>query len=138
VSTFEHVVDVILSRALPLLIGSSIGVLAIHTIYESLRHLIRGVCATGKVVGYERVEGCYCPVVEFTARDGSQRRFISGSGRGTRQFREGARVGVIYDPARPDRVVLRTFLSLWLFPVVLTGFAAAFLCVGLGIFRHAK
>jgi hypothetical protein len=131
-------VDVILTRALPLLIGSGLGVLAILTTYESLRRLFIGTIATGTVVGYELVEDCYCPVVEFTARDGSQHRFTSDSGRGTKQYRDGARVTIVYDPAREDRATIRSFSSLCLFPVVLAAFAAVFVCAGLGVFGHAK
>jgi hypothetical protein len=138
VSSFEHVVDVILTRALPLLIGSGLGVLARLTAYESLRRFRRGAFATGTVVGYELVEDCYWPIVEFTTRDGSQRRFTSGSGRGSKQYREGAKVSVVYDLVRKERAAIRSFSSLCLFPLVLTAFAAVFLCAGLGVFHHAK
>jgi hypothetical protein len=136
--TFEHVVGVILSQVLPLLIGSGVGVLAILSIYESVRRLYRGVVTTGTVVGYQLVEDCYCPIVEFTAPDGSPRRFTSDSGRGTKQYREGKRVTVVYDPTKQSSAAIRSFSSLWLFPVVLTAFATVFLCAGLGVFRSLK
>jgi hypothetical protein len=136
--TFEQVVDVILNRALPLLIGSGVGVVAILAGYDSLRRLFGGTMTTGTVVGYELVEDCYCPIIEFTARDGSQHHFTSGSGRGTKQYREGARVRIVYDPAREDRATIRSFSSLWLLPIMLAVFAALFVCAGLGVFGHAK
>jgi hypothetical protein len=136
--TFEHIVDIILSRVFPLLIGSGVGVLAILSIYQTVRRLYRGAVTFGTVVGYRLIEDCYCPVVEFTARDGSPCRFISGSGRGTKQYREGERVTVVYDPAKQSSAAIRSFSSLWLLPVMLTVFATAFLCFGLGVFRSLK
>lgn len=116
--------------------GCGFAILAAAMTWQSLRLLIRGVSASGTVVGYKRSEGSFLPIVEFTDRAATQQRFTSTTGMGVRQYVEGTRVLVVYDPAKPEKAEIRAFWSLWLFPVATSVFAAAFLAGGSGVLER--
>jgi len=128
--------DLLLLRVLPLLLGGVSAFLAAATAFQSIRLVLRGTLAKGTVVGHQREQECYWPIVEFTDRNGSQRRFTSRSGRGKAPYRKGSRVTVVYEPANQNRAEIRAFWTLWLFPVVLSAFAALFLAVAFGVIGH--
>ncbi len=121
---------------IPLTIGCVFAAFAVGTAYESIRILVRGVVASGTVIGYKEVEDCFCPIVEFTDRSGSTRRFTSSSGRGVRQYADGARVTVVYDPLHPRRTQIRAFWSLWIFPAFMSLFAMLLIAAGFGLFSQ--
>ncbi|MCX6908375.1 MAG: DUF3592 domain-containing protein, partial [Verrucomicrobia bacterium] len=116
--------------------GCGLAILAAAMAWQSLRLLIRGVSASGTVVGYKRSEGSFLPIVEFTDRTATQRRFTSTTGLEVRPYAKGARVLVVYDPAKPQKAEIRAFWSLWLFPVVTSVIAAAFLAGESGVLER--
>ena len=73
------------------------------------------------------------PVVSFRTEGGMTIRFEAMSTRGPAFYRIGDRVTVVYDPLRPDRAHIRSFVSLWLLPLVLLGLGGAFVTIALGV-----
>ena len=67
----------------------------------------------------------YAPVVRFTTTDGREIEFFGRGGSGT-SYREGDRVTVAYDPARPINAHIVSFVDLWLPAVVAWGVAVLF------------
>ena len=74
--------------------------------------------ADGTIVGLVRSDDgdSYAPVVEFVASDGVVRRF-EHSVFGT-SARYGESVDVLYDPADPDRAVIRSTAGFWVGPIL--------------------
>ena len=85
--------------------------------------------------GSEVKEVSYYPVIEFEALGGEKVRFTGSTGRGKRpDFRLGAPVDVIYDPAHPARAQIASFSQFWLGPLTLIIAGAIFLAMGIGSF----
>ncbi len=99
---------------------------------QSVARLTRWCRSERTVVKFSRVEGCSCPVVEFALADGTTVTFTASSGRGTRQFKEGDSVPILYNPRDPQEADLRTCFAMWFFPVAL-GLLGLVFVVGSGL-----
>jgi len=121
---------------IPLMGGCGLAILAAALAWQSLRLLIRGASASGTVAGYKRRAGSFLPIVEFTDCTATQRQFTSTTGMGVRSYAKGARVLVVYDPAKPEKAEIRAFWSVWLFPVVISVVAAVWLAIGSGMLER--
>ncbi|HVR96371.1 MAG TPA: DUF3592 domain-containing protein [Thermoanaerobaculia bacterium] len=80
----------------------------------------------------------YRPVVQFTTADGRPIEMVSSVGSNPPAYSVGERVGVWYDPTRPEDAKLAGFLSLWFLPLLFTGIGAVFASIGLGIALAAR
>lgn len=117
--------DVILNVFL-LLVGIGMLLLSVSTALSSLRMVVTWHRATGRIVGHENVEGGYVPRVEFLAPDGVTVTFLSGTGRGVRDYQDGDIVNVLYNPVDLEKAEIHTFMRLWFFPLVMGALAALF------------
>lgn len=70
----------------------------------------------------------YRAVVDFVAADGINYRFTARTGSSSRPT-VGDTIEVLYDPADPAGATEKTFLNLWLFPIMFGGFGLLFLVV---------
>ena len=83
--------------------------------------------ASGQVTGMERNEGSeggsiYHPIFTFTDASGVVHTQRSSHGSATYFVQPGERVTVLYDAARPMIAKIDLFETVWLGPVVVTGF----------------
>ena len=68
----------------------------------------------------------YRPVIEFVAADGQTYRFTGRTGSSS-QPDVGGTIEVLYDPADPTGATEKTFVNLWLFPIVFGGVGLIFI-----------
>ncbi|MGY8631814.1 DUF3592 domain-containing protein [Bradyrhizobium sp. 14AA] len=61
------------------------------------------------------------PTFEFVTQDGRAMTFASSSGSTGQPYADGERVGIAYDPRRPEDARLLSFLTLWIVPSLLCG-----------------
>ncbi len=114
-------------RVVLLLVGSGMLLLSVSTALGSLCKVAAWHRTTGRVVGHRKIEGCYVPRVEFLSADGATLTFRSGTGRGVRDYANGAIVKVLYNPKDPTKAEIDTFMRLWFFPLVMAAGAALFI-----------
>jgi hypothetical protein len=103
-------------------IGAVILVPAALLSRTTLRHLSSGTTAPGTVVALEDDrDGGVFPVVGFRTPDGRAHRFRDSlSARFSPPV--GGTVQVLYAPEAPERARVKSFLSLWLGPLVVGAF----------------
>ena len=76
----------------------------------------------------------YFPQIAFTTAKGERISFKSVMGRG-KAIPPGTVVPLIYDPAQPHEATIRSFGTLWMFPLLTSLLSLPFLLVGLsGVF----
>jgi len=110
---------------------------AVHEFVSTLRLVRVAIPADGIVVGFEeRLEESddekhvhFYPRVEFQTEDHGKQLFTSDDGSRKASYHIGARVRVLYDPARPQ--VARIDKHLWWPPVTAAVFGTVFLVPGL-------
>ena len=102
----------------------------------SRQFLSRAAEAQGEVVALEertRIKSPHPlihPVVVFKTLSGQSVRFTSPSGSFPPEAAVGDRVSVLYQAGQPEAARIRSFSSLWLFPLVFGGVGLAFLLLG--------
>jgi hypothetical protein len=85
----------------------------------------------GVIVGYrENEEASFFPKVQFRLPSGEERQVISERSGSPRRLPVGARVRVMYAPDRPEAAEVVSFSNLWILPMVLLGFGAVCILVG--------
>lgn len=99
------------------------------------RSLVKSALATsGVVVELERDttggEVMYTPVFEFQDHAGRTHRSIAGWSRSSPAYRIGETVEVLYRKSNPVDARIRSFVELWLLPLVLLSMGAFFLLAG--------
>jgi hypothetical protein len=114
--------------------------------FRSTIHWVRSASsAQGRIQGFvkslsEEGRDYYYPLIAFKTPDGRQIEFRSKLGRERPTYQVNDPVEVLYDPRRPDKAVIRSFSSLWLFPGILTaiglGFAGISTAVSLLLLRE--
>lgn len=105
---------------------------------ESLELLRGAETARGTVVGYtqqaSRLSGTTQvdkhPVFRFTDASGREHEVTDPVGTGGERYARGAAVEVIYPPGRPEEARIRSFLNLWLKPLLFLAAAAPLLLLG--------
>lgn len=102
-------------------------------LFFSISRITGQTSGTGVIVDVEFSydsdgEVSYRPVVEFVATDGMTYEFTGRTGSSSRPAIGGA-IEVLYDPADPQGATEKTFVNLWLFPIVFGGFGAGFLAL---------
>jgi nitrate reductase NapE component len=107
-------------------IGLVMAALAIAQTAQTLYLLVCWQRGTGTVIGHKRREGHFLPRVQYCV-DGKPLTLVASAGRGIRSYRVGDRVPILYDPARPERAELATFLVLWFFPLALAILSVPFI-----------
>lgn len=103
-------------------IGLSLGV-------AELRFEKRAAWSGGEVVELVN-DGAFYPVVRFVTPRGQTLLFRSGAGSSPPAYEVGARVRVMYDPARPEAAKIDSFGERWFLTLLSAGFGALFLLIG--------
>jgi hypothetical protein len=75
----------------------------------------------------------FSPIVRFETADGGTHEFQSGLRTYPPAYRTGEVVSVVYDPAVPDAAMIRSLLSLWLMPIILSFIGTIFCAIGIFI-----
>jgi hypothetical protein len=75
----------------------------------------------------------FSPIVRFETADGETHEFQSGLRTYPPAYRTGEVVSVVYDPAVPDAAMIRSLLSLWLMPIILSFIGTIFCAIGIFI-----
>jgi hypothetical protein len=91
-----------------------------------------GIVVDLKVVP-DGIEESYHPVVQFTTVSGAGITFESVAGSYPPAYHKGEQVPVVYDPTQPHAAAIRSFVSLWLLPIVLASLGGIFTFIGLGL-----
>ena len=71
----------------------------------------------------------YAPRIEFVDESGGTRNFI-GNASNPPAYREGDHVEVIFQRSQPETARINSFMSLWLFPIVMAAFGLLFTLAG--------
>jgi len=106
--------------------------------------LSRSLEAQGDVVALEertRIRSPHAlihPVVAFKTLSGRSVRFTSPSGSFPPESAVGDRVAVLYQAEQPEAARIRSFSSLWLFPLVFGGVGAVFLFLAAVFYAFAQ
>ena len=127
--------DRTLLKVLPIALLVAIGLFAggVYFAAFQIELLLRGVNATGEVVGLESGTSSgssgrptWFPIVTFQTGDGETVTFRHRTGRSPPAYAEGDRVMVTYLPNAPDQALIAEGIWNWLLPLVL-------LAIGLGL-----
>ena len=120
-------------------IGISIAVFGLYLTVSTVQFVERSLETTGEVVSvnssYDRDSDddettTYQPLIRFKSRDGTQHEALTHLRSSEYDYSIGARVEVLYDPAKLDQVRINSFWSLYLFPGVFTVLGLVFLIGG--------
>ena len=121
--------------------------LAVYFLVANTAFWIRAESTTGRVVGWERMEGFTisrglknlqqnvdpgrAAVVEFETSAGNTVVFASEVGSGLALYKEGEEVVVLYHSDEPENAKIRDFFSLYMGPLMLAVMGGVFGLVGI-------
>ena len=118
-------------------IGLLLFVAAAWSIWSTNSWLARTLEVEGVVVEMVRMRDSddkgyvFSPLVRFETADGGTHEFQSGLRTYPPAYRTGEVVSVVYDPAVPDAAMIRSLLSLWLMPIILSFIGTIFCAIGI-------
>ena len=104
--------------------------------YQSVRSFVASASvAEGTVVDLvrSRNSNSYAPVVHFATEDGQQIEFTSTNASRPPSYAQGDHVVVLYLPSEPQEASIKSFLSLWVGPLVLAVGGGVLFLIGGGI-----
>lgn len=112
-------------------VGSLIAIAGIIWLFRTAAFVSRAAKAPGQVIAMERSEGSeggsvYHPVFTFTDSGGIVHTQRSSFGSSDFSFEAGEHVTVLYDSAVPKHSKIESFQTLWLGPLLITGFGLLF------------
>jgi hypothetical protein len=113
------------------LVGAGVTLTGVWFLIRQALLLRRGRTVPGKVIDLAKTNGCFAPVFRFSDAQAIERVVTSGSGSNRPTYRVGDQVAVLFDPDQPEQAVIRSFVSMWLPGVVVTGFGLIALVIGL-------
>ncbi|QHG14682.1 DUF3592 domain-containing protein [Nostoc sp. ATCC 53789] len=120
-------------------VGSIIAVTGIMIALNTRSFVTSAIPAQGTIIDLVqrsstdkkgRSSYAYYPVIKFTARSGETTVFESNSGSNPPEFAKGQQVEILYSPEKPNSAMIKSWLSLWFLPVMLTGLGSIFALVG--------
>ena len=120
-------------------IGLLLFVAAAWSVWSTKSWLGRTLEVEGVVVEMVRMRDSddkgyvFSPIVRFETADGGTHQFQSGLRTYPPAYRTGEVVSVVYDPAVPDAAKIRSPLSLWLLPIILSFIGTIFCAIGIFI-----
>lgn len=122
-----------------LLSGAGLLIAALVVLARTRAFLARAAETVGQVVALDEelpLEAgdphTYRPIVSFQVA-GTPIRFESMAHSNPPEYEIGASVRVLYDRDRPSEARIRSFVSLWLLPMILGGLGLIFTAVGSGL-----
>ncbi|MBB5056527.1 hypothetical protein HDF16_001212 [Granulicella aggregans] len=96
-------------------------------LYRSTRKfLASSKTASGTILADKEGSLSSKPRFTFTTEDGTEIVVVSNTATKAHTFRKGQTVRVLYDPARPERATIDTFIQLWLATVICAGLGLSF------------
>ena len=120
------------------LIGIAVVISGILAMFKVRRQLASSVRATGKVIGFGRIQGksgyLYCPQVMFQIPNGQTIRFQSETGSQPPAYNVGQEVQVVYQTTNPNKAEIDSAMALWFAPGCMTLMGLAFLFMGIVLF----
>ncbi|HRH46519.1 MAG TPA: DUF3592 domain-containing protein [Pyrinomonadaceae bacterium] len=121
-----------------ILIGFAVVVSGIFATLKVRRQIAGSAKATGKVVGFGRIQGqrgyLYCPQVEFQIPNGQTIKFQSEVGSQPPAYNIGQQVEVVYQTANPSKAEIDSMTALWFAPGCLSLMGLVFLLLGIVLF----
>lgn len=112
-------------------IGACLLGIAALMYFNEQSFLDRAEHATGTVVDLDRSDGAFCPVIDFTTRDGQQVRYFGNVCTSPPAYDLGDQVELLYDPENIKNVQMNGFWSQYVGEVVLGAIGLPFLLIGL-------
>jgi hypothetical protein len=114
-----------------ILVGSLIAIAGLIWLTRTAWFSLHAAKAAGVVVAMERSESSeggstFHPVFTFTDGAGIIHTQRASFGSSTYSFESGERVTVLYDPAVPKHSKIDSFQTVWLGPLLITGFGLLF------------
>jgi hypothetical protein len=119
-----------------LFLGAGVGmvVIGLFSLARTRRFLSLAHPAPAEVVGNHsrrhRHKLTYYPVLRYRTHADTQHEVTASVGSNPPRYREGDRLTVLYNPANPEEVRIRSFLHLWLLPLLFGGMGGIFMLVG--------
>lgn len=126
------------------IVGLILTCVWLATLFPAVMFASRARHAEGVYLGSaSRVGGLHAgtflhPEIRFTTPDGAVVDFVTKSGSSNQPYADGRRVGVLYDPARPEDARLDNVFELWAGPVFLAPFALLPLSISAFIYVRAR
>ena len=119
-SSNAKIAVILLLIGLPLCVGSGYWILKTRNFVDT------AAAATGAVTGFVESRNnddqmMYAPRVRFETSTGRPIEFKSKVSSSRWVYAKGERVEVLYDAQTPEKAVIRSFTSLWLFPAIGAG-----------------
>jgi hypothetical protein len=119
-------------------IGLLLFVAAAWSVWSTKSWLAHTLEVEGVVVELVRMrdseEGyVFSPIVRFETADGGTHELQSGLRTYPPAYRTGEVVSVVYDPSVPDAAMIRSLLSLWVVPIILSFIGTIFCAIGIFI-----
>lgn len=117
------------------LVFGGVGACSVIADHDNVQN---GARAEGTVVSLERRNNpdsgtTYHPVVEFGDSNGERHRFTSSFGSNPASFERGERVEVVYDPWKPEKAIIDSFATRFVFPLIFGAFGLVFGGIGGGL-----
>jgi hypothetical protein len=121
-----------------ILIGIAVVISGIFAMLKVRRQLAGSAKATGKVVGFGRIQGksgyLYCPQVEFQIPNGQTIKFQSETGSQPPAYNVGQQVEIVYQTANPNKAEIDSMMALWFAPGCMSLMGLLFMFVGFVLF----
>ena len=121
-----------------ILIGFAVVISGIFAMLKVRRQLAGSAKATGKVVGFGRIQGqrgyLYCPQVEFQIPNSQTIKFQSEVGSQPPAYNVGQQVQVVYQIANPNKAEIDSVMALWFAPGCMSLMGLGFLLMGIVLF----
>ncbi len=82
--------------------------------------------------GYSSTTTNYYPVLKFQTKDGQDVQFQASVGVSSKnKYKVGQKLEVVYDPSKPEKAKIKSFIQLWLITIILTVIGAVFVVAGI-------
>ena len=114
-----------------LVIGSVIAIAGLVWVVKTASFVMRAAEAPGKIVKIDRNtdwngSAIYQPVFKFIDASGLVHTRRTSFGSSICTFELGEKIAVLYDPSKPTNCNIDSFQSVWLEPLLLSGFGLLF------------
>jgi hypothetical protein len=127
--------------AIFLMIPLGFALLGAWLLVDAIAFVSAALPSKGEVIAVETKADSdgvtYVPTIRYTARDGASHEAVTHIAASGYDYRIGAGVDILYDPAEPEEVRIDDPLSLWALPVGLTLLGSILSIIVLGAMLRA-
>jgi len=113
-------------QLITLLPGLAMLVVSVFLYRSTRKFLASSKTASGTILADKQGSLSSRPRFTFMTEDGTQIAAQATTATKAHTFRKGQTVRVLYDPARPQRATIDTFIQLWLAPAICAGLGLSF------------